>query len=172
MRGDAGNDVISNGTGNDLVFGGTGQDFFIVGPDFTEVFAGEGNDFLLGGNGSDGLMGNEGDDWIEGGEGFDVLSGDNSQLFFNSTIIGHDVLNGQGNDTDYDGESGNDIMVQGPGIQRSNGMLGFDWPPTRATRWAPIPTSALPSSSSRTSSSCATASTRSRHCLAGSMMTC
>ncbi|MBD8629355.1 heme peroxidase [Oxalobacteraceae sp. CFBP 8753] len=127
LRGDAGNDVISNGAGNDIVFGGTGQDFFIVGPDFTEIFAGEGNDFLLGGPGSDGLMGNEGDDWIEGGEGFDGLSGENSQLFFNSDIIGHDVLNGQGNDTDYDGESGNDIMVQGPGIQRSNGMLGFDW---------------------------------------------
>ncbi len=127
LRGDAGNDVISNGAGNDIVFGGAGQDFFIVGPDFTEIFAGEGNDFLLGGNGSDVLMGNEGDDWIEGGEGFDGLSGENSELFFNSAIIGHDVLNGQGNDTDYDGESGNDIMIQGPGIQRSNGMLGFDW---------------------------------------------
>ncbi|MBA4094578.1 MAG: heme peroxidase, partial [Candidatus Accumulibacter sp.] len=127
LRGDNGNDVISNGAGNDIVFGGAGNDFFIVGPDFTEIFAGEGNDFLLGGNGSDVLMGNEGDDWIEGGEGFDGLSGENSQLFFNSSIIGHDVLNGQGNDTDYDGESGDDIMVQGAGIQRSNGMLGFDW---------------------------------------------
>lgn len=127
LRGDNGNDVISNGAGNDIVFGGAGQDFFIVGPDFTEVFAGEGNDFILGGTGPDGLMGNEGDDWIEGGEGFDSLSGENSQLFFNSTIIGHDVLNGQGNDTDYDGESGDDIMVEGPGIQRNNGMLGFDW---------------------------------------------
>jgi Ca2+-binding RTX toxin-like protein len=127
LRGDNGNDVISNGAGNDIVFGGAGQDFFIVGPDFTEVFAGEGNDFIIGGTGPDGLMGNEGDDWLEGGEGFDSLSGENSQLFFNSTIIGHDVLNGQGNDTDYDGESGDDIMVQGPGIQRNNGMLGFDW---------------------------------------------
>ena len=127
LRGDEGNDVISNGAGNDVVFGGGGQDFFIVGPDFTEVFAGRGNDFLLGGNGPDVLMGNEGDDWLEGGEGFDSLSGENSQLFFNSSIIGHDVLNGQGNDTDYDGESGDDIMVEGPGIQRNNGMLGFDW---------------------------------------------
>jgi Ca2+-binding RTX toxin-like protein len=127
LRGDNGNDVISNGAGNDIVFGGAGSDFFIVGPDFTEVFAGEGNDFILGGTGPDGLMGNEGDDWLEGGEGFDSLSGENSQLFFNSTIIGHDVLNGQGNDTDYDGESGDDIMVQGTGIQRNNGMLGFDW---------------------------------------------
>ena len=76
---------------------------------------------------ADGLMGNEGDDWIEGGEGFDGLSGENSELFFNSIIDGHDILNGQGNDTDYDGENGDDIMVDGPGIQRNNGMDGFDW---------------------------------------------
>ena len=73
------------------------------------------------------LLGNEGDDWIEGGEGFDGLSGENSELFFNSTIVGHDILNGQGNDTDYDGENGDDIMVQSAGIQRNNGMDGFDW---------------------------------------------
>ncbi|MBA2961432.1 MULTISPECIES: peroxidase family protein [Ramlibacter] len=127
LRGDEGNDVISGGAGNDVLFGGGGSDFIYTGNDFTEVFAGRGDDFILGGNGPDGLMGNEGDDWIEGGEGFDGLSGENSQLFFNSTIIGHDVLNGNGNDTDYDGESGDDIMIQGPGIQRSNGMFGFDW---------------------------------------------
>jgi Ca2+-binding RTX toxin-like protein len=127
LHGDEGNDVISNGAGNDLVFGGGGQDFINAGPDFTEVFAGRDNDFVLGGVGNDALLGNEGNDWIEGGEGFDTLSGENSQLFFNSTIIGHDVLNGQGNDTDYDAESGDDVMFQGPGIQRSNGMLGFDW---------------------------------------------
>ena len=127
LHGDEGNDVISSGMGNDIVFGGGGSDFIITGNDFTEVFAGRGDDFILGGNGSDGLLGNEGDDWIEGGEGFDGLSGENSELFFNSPIIGHDVLNGQGNDTDYDGESGDDIMVQTVGITRSNGMFGFDW---------------------------------------------
>ena len=127
LRGNDGDDVIDSGTGNDILFGGAGQDFIIVGPDFQEVFAGEGNDFVLGGQGPDTLMGNEGDDWIEGGEGHDGISGENSELFFNSPIIGNDVLNGQGNDTDYDGESGDDIMVQGPGIQRNNGMLGFDW---------------------------------------------
>ena len=127
LHGDEGNDVISSGMGNDLVFGGGGSDFVITGNDFTEVFAGRGDDFILGGNGSDTLMGNEGDDWIEGGEGLDGLSGENSELFFNSPIIGHDVLNGQGNDTDYDGESGDDIMFQTVGITRSNGMFGFDW---------------------------------------------
>ena len=82
---------------------------------------------MLGGDGKDNLMGNEGNDWIEGGDGFDGLAGDNSELFFNSTIIGHDILWGQGNDADYDGESGDDIMLGGPGIQRIEGMFGFDW---------------------------------------------
>ncbi len=127
LRGEAGNDVIVNGAGLDILFGGTGNDFIMAVTDTTEVFAGQGNDFILGGSAPDGLMGNEGDDWIEGGEGFDGLSGENSQLFFNSTIVGHDILNGQGNDTDYDGENGDDIMVQSSGIQRNNGMDGFDW---------------------------------------------
>ncbi len=127
LRGEAGDDVVVNGSGLDLLFGGEGQDFIMAVTDTTEVFAGPGNDFVLGGTAPDGLMGNEGDDWIEGGEGFDGLSGENSELFFNSTIVGHDILNGQGNDTDYDGENGDDIMVQGAGIQRNNGMDGFDW---------------------------------------------
>ncbi|QMD25181.1 heme peroxidase [Citrobacter freundii] len=127
LHGDAGHDVIFSGNGNDLVFGGSGSDFVVVGEDAQEVFGGQDNDFALGGSGADTLMGNEGDDWLEGGDGFDTLAGDNSELFFNSTIIGHDVLNGQGNDTDYDGEAGDDIMVQGAGIQRNNGMAGFDW---------------------------------------------
>ena len=127
LFGDDGNDVIHMGSGIVLGFGGRGNDFVMTGPDTQEVFAGEGDDFVLGNNGGDLLLGNEGNDWIEGGEGFDTLAGENSELFFNSPIIGHDVLNGQGNDTDYDGESGDDIMFQGPGIQRSNGMAGFDW---------------------------------------------
>ncbi|GDX03920.1 peroxidase family protein [Buttiauxella sp. A111] len=127
LHGDAGHDVIFSGNGNDLVFGGSGSDFIVVGEDAQEVFAGRDNDFVQGGSGGDALLGNEGDDWLEGGDGFDSLTGENSELFFNSTIVGHDVLNGQGNDTDYDGEAGDDIMVQGAGIQRNNGMAGFDW---------------------------------------------
>ena len=127
LRGENGNDVISGGAGLDILFGGAGKDFVVVGAETGEVFAGEGDDFVIGGNAPDVLMGNEGDDWIQGGDGPDGLSGENSELFFNSPIIGHDVLNGEGNDTDYDGESGDDIMFQGPGVQRSNGMFGFDW---------------------------------------------
>ena len=127
LHGQAGNDAIHGGSGLALIFGNEGQDFIIAGPDGKEVMGGLGNDFILGGDGVDFLLGNEGDDWIEGGGRFDTLAGENSELFFNSSIIGHDVLNGGSNDTDYDAESGDDIMFQNEGIQRSNGMAGFDW---------------------------------------------
>src|SRR5258708_20520433 len=77
--------------------------------------------------GKDFLLGNEGDDWMEGGGGFDTIAGENSELFFNSPIIGHDVLFGHGDETDYDAESGDDIMGSGPSVYRYEGMFGFDW---------------------------------------------
>lgn len=127
LRGNDGNDVVSAARGFNLLFGNEGKDALLLGQDGSEAFGGEGDDYLLGGAGADNLLGGEGDDWIEGGEGFDVISGDNSELFFNSTIIGHDVAWGHGNDQDYDLESGDDIAFSGPGIQRFEGMFGFDW---------------------------------------------
>lgn len=127
LKGDAGNDVIANSNGLDILMGGTGNDVVFVGVDDTEVFAGEGNDFVAGGDGVDMLIGGEGDDWLEGGGGFDTTAGDNSELFFNSTIIGHDVMFAGSEEHDFDAESGDDIMVQGPSVMRSEGMFGFDW---------------------------------------------
>ena len=127
LRGERGNDVISAARGANVLFGGQGSDAILIGQDASEAFGGQDSDFILGGSGADNLLGNEGDDWIEGGEGFDTISGDNSELFFNSTIIGHDVAWGQGNDQDYDLESGDDIAFSGIGIQRFEGMFGFDW---------------------------------------------
>ncbi len=128
LHGDAGNDVIHGGSGMALIFGGSGKDYLVTGPDGSEIRSGTGDDFLLGGSGSDILFGNEGDDWIEGGgHSFDYIAGDNGELFFNSTIIGHDVLNGGGGDTDYDADSGDDIMFASEGIQKFIGMWGHDW---------------------------------------------
>jgi len=127
LHGEEGNDVIHGGSGLALVFGNQGQDFLIAGPDGKEVFGGTGNDFILGGDGGDFLLGNEGDDWIEGGNGFDVIAGDNSELNFNSSIIGHDVMFAGQNEQDFDAESGDDIMVQGESVMRNEGMFGFDW---------------------------------------------
>ncbi|HEY8613115.1 MAG TPA: peroxidase family protein, partial [Roseomonas sp.] len=127
LHGGAGNDVIHGGSGLALLFGNEGQDFLITGPDGKEAFGGTGNDFILGGEGIDFLLGNEGDDWLEAGNGFDTTAGDNSELFFNSTIIGHDVMFAGANEHDFDAESGDDIMVQGVSVMRNEGMFGYDW---------------------------------------------
>ncbi|MDN3524741.1 peroxidase family protein [Halomonas sabkhae] len=127
IKGSGGDDVIANSNGLDVVMGGDGEDVVLVGVDATEVFGGEGDDFILGGLDHDFLMGNEGSDWIEGGDGFDVIAGDNSELFFNSTILGHDVMFAGANENDFDAESGDDIMVQGESVMRNEGMFGFDW---------------------------------------------
>jgi hypothetical protein len=127
LRGNQGNDVISDARGANLIFGDEGSDYIMQGQDASEAFGGEGNDFILGGAGKDFLLGNEGDDWIEGGAGFDTIAGDNSELFFNSTIIGHDVLFHGSDEGDYDAESGDDIMGSGPSVFRYEGMFGFDW---------------------------------------------
>jgi len=128
IKGEEGDDVIvsSNGLG-DILMGGDGKDVIFAGVDGTEVFGGEGDDFILGGDDVDFLMGNEGDDWIEGGKGFDTIAGDNSELFFNSTILGHDVMFAGSDEQDFDAESGDDIMVQGESVIRNEGMFGFDW---------------------------------------------
>jgi len=127
IKAGAGNDVIHGGNGLDLIFAGDGHDFVIGGTDGKEILAGTGNDFIHGGDGIDALFGGSGDDWVEGGGRFDYIAGDNGDIFFESPILGHDVLNGGQGDTDYDADSGDDIMFAGAGIQKNIGMWGFDW---------------------------------------------
>jgi Ca2+-binding RTX toxin-like protein len=131
IKGGPGNDTISSGRGfgGDLNQGGTGNDFIIGGNDMTETFGGPGNDFVFAGDAEDAVFGDDGDDWIEGGRGpFALLQGDNGAPFQDDpNEPGHDVIFGYGGEQDYDAEGGDDVMFAGPGIQRSEGMLGFDW---------------------------------------------
>jgi len=127
IKGGDGNDVISSGQGDDLALGGFGKDLVLGGADLDDVRGGVGDDFINGGDGGDTHFGNDGDDWIEGGLANDLLQGDNGNPFFNSPIIGNDVMIGGVGDDDYDGESGDDIMVSDSGIERNHGMFGFDW---------------------------------------------
>jgi Ca2+-binding RTX toxin-like protein len=127
LKGDDGNDVIATSGGLDILMGGRNNDVLYLGTDAAEIFGGSGDDFLMGGEGADVLMGNEGNDWIEGGNGFDGIAGDNSELFFNSKVVGHDVLFAGTEESDFDAESGDDIMVQGESVIRNEGMFGFDW---------------------------------------------
>ncbi|MEV6636387.1 peroxidase family protein [Actinoplanes sp. NPDC051470] len=128
-KGGPGNDAIDAGIGADIVMGGTGQDFTSGGANINETFAGEGDDFVTAGEGEDAVFGDAGDDWEEGGDGPDLLQGDSGNLFFldDSNRPGHDVLVGDGGDDDYDMEGGDDIGVQGPGIEKNAGGSGFDW---------------------------------------------
>jgi Ca2+-binding RTX toxin-like protein len=130
LKGGPGNDALSSGQGfgGDLNQGGPGKDFIIGGNDVTETFAGPGDDFIFAGDDLDTVFGDEGNDWIEGGFGpFNLLQGDNGQAFQDDPNGGHDVIDGDGGEQDYDAEGGDDIMLAGPGIQRAEGMLGFDW---------------------------------------------
>jgi len=128
LKGGDGNDYLSSGPGFDLNQGGRGSDFIVGGSDPTETFGGPGNDFIFAGDSTDTVFGDDGDDWIEGGGQADLLQGDNGAPFQNDpNQPGHDVIIGDGGDDDYDAEGGDDIMVSGPGIERNEGMLGFDW---------------------------------------------
>ncbi|GAB3266187.1 hypothetical protein GCM10027425_32350 [Alteromonas gracilis] len=131
IKGGDGDDAISTGRGfgGDLAMGGRGRDFIVGGNDTTESFAGPGDDFIFAGDGTDTVFGDDGDDWIEDGKGpFSLLQGDNGAPFQDDpNAPGHDVLNGDGGEQDYDAEGGDDVMMAGPGIQRNEGMLGFDW---------------------------------------------
>lgn len=73
------------------------------------------------------VFGDDGSDWIEGGRQADVLQGDHGAPFQDDTRPGHDVIIGGPGDDDYDSEGGDDVMVSDPGIERNEGMLGYDW---------------------------------------------
>ncbi len=127
LKGGDGDDIINGGMGLDLIFGGNGKDVLVGGSEAKDLFGGQGDDFIRAPSGAGVMMGNEGDDWIEGAGMMGTLTGDSSQLFFNSRIIGHDIMFSGPNDGDFDGETGDDIMVQSLGVNRNNGMAGFDW---------------------------------------------
>ncbi|MFG1606599.1 peroxidase family protein [Actinoplanes sp. NPDC049265] len=128
-KGGPGNDAIDGGIGADIVMGGTGKDFTDGGANINETFAGEGDDFVKAGDGEDAVFGDSGDDWEEGGNGPDLLQGDSGNLFFLDDMNkpGNDVLIGDGGDDDYDMEGGDDIGVQGPGVEKNAGGSGYDW---------------------------------------------
>ncbi|HEY3164459.1 MAG TPA: choice-of-anchor D domain-containing protein, partial [Candidatus Limnocylindrales bacterium] len=130
LKGGDGNDTLSSGQGfgGDLNQGGRGSDFIVGGNDFTETLAGPGNDFVFAGDDSDEVLGDDGDDWIDGGGGANAVMGDNGAPFNDDpNTPGNDVIDGDGMDQDMHAEGGDDIMLLGAGVQRSEGMAGFDW---------------------------------------------
>ena len=129
LKGGPGNDALDAGPGLDIVHGGTGKDFTNGGANANETFAGDGDDFVIAGQSLDAVFGDSGNDYMEGGDQPDLLQGDSGNLFFlgDSNKDGHDILNGQGGDDDYDMEDGDDIGLGGPGIEKVAGAAGYDW---------------------------------------------
>ena len=126
----AGNDAVNSGNSEDFIFGDEGNDFLVNPSEFAEIFGGLGNDFIFDGEHNGHIRGGAGNDWMENlGGGEDLFQGDNGAAPEGGepVIKGHDVLVVHGGNTDGDMENGDDIVVDGPGIDRAEGQLGFDW---------------------------------------------
>ena len=130
IQGGPGNDVISSGNDDDIIFGDDGDDFIVNPSELGEIFGGLGNDYIFDGMQLGHTRGGAGNDWMENlGGGEDLFQGDNGAApeLGEPPIKGHDVLVNRGGNADGDMENGDDIVVDGPGIERVEGQLGFDW---------------------------------------------
>ena len=94
------------------------------------MFGGPGDDFILDGPFLGHTRGGLGDDWMENlGGGEDLFQGDLGAApeAGEPAVKGNDVLISWAGNADGDMENGDDIVVDGPGIDRVEGQLGFDW---------------------------------------------
>ena len=130
IEGGAGNDAISSGNEFDVVFGDEGNDFIVNQSEFGMLFGGPGDDWILDGHFNGHIRGGQGHDWMENlGGGEDLFQGDVGAAPEEGepNVKGDDVMISRGGNNDADMENGDDIVVDGPGIDRMEGMLGFDW---------------------------------------------
>ncbi|NQZ97707.1 MAG: hypothetical protein HRU01_14445, partial [Myxococcales bacterium] len=130
IEGGPGNDAISSGNEEDVIFGDQGSDFIINQSEFGEIFGGLDNDFIYDGMFIGHIRGGAGDDWMENlGGGEDLWQGDDGAApeAGEPAVKGNDVFIAYGGNNDADMENGDDIIVDGAGIDRAEGQLGFDW---------------------------------------------
>jgi Ca2+-binding RTX toxin-like protein len=130
IEGGPGNDAINSGNEEDVIFGDDGSDFIVNPSEFGEIFGGPGNDFIFDGYHNGHIRGGQGDDWMENlGGGEDLFQADLGAAPEQGepSHKGNDVMVVHGGNTDSDMENGDDIVVDGPGIDRIEGQLGFDW---------------------------------------------
>ena len=131
IEGGDGHDAINVGNGpEDFAFGDSGSDFMVNPYDFAELFGGPGDDFLYDGTEIGHHRGGAGNDWLENaGSGEEILQGDfgAAQEFGEPAYKGHDVIINHDGNADIDMENGDDIAVDGPGMDIMEGMFGFDW---------------------------------------------
>ncbi|WP_198006454.1 peroxidase family protein [Cyanobium sp. PCC 7001] len=138
LRGEAGHDIVLSGSGAGLSFGGTGNDWLAapLGGIGNEMFGETGNDFILASDAGGAGNGGDGDDWFEGtfsgpdkfvlDDGVGALLGA-SGLGRPGQAKGNDVSMSKDGDDFIDGDFGNDVFVEGSGVDTYNGGAGFDW---------------------------------------------
>jgi len=130
IEGGEGHDAIQSGNEEDVIFGDAGNDFIVNPSELGEIFAGPGDDYIYDGEHLGHIRGGSGDDWMENkGGGEDLWQGDDGAApeAGEPKVKGNDVFIGYGGNNDADMENGDDIVVDGPGIERVEGQLGFDW---------------------------------------------
>jgi hypothetical protein len=130
IEGGRGNDAIASGDEEDIIFGDEGNDWIVNASEFLEAFAGPGDDFIFDGIFLGHIRGGAGADWMENlGGGEDLFQGDGGAApeAGEPAIKGHDIMVNHDGNNDGDMENGNDIYVDGPGIDRVEGQLGHDW---------------------------------------------
>jgi Ca2+-binding RTX toxin-like protein len=155
ISGGAGNDIIDGGAGNNKLFGDDGDDTITGGTGNDTIVGGAGADTIRGGAGTDNIEGGAGADTrLDGGGGLlDTLSYYHSSVgvkadlkanayslgdaagdvviantFDNLTgsVVGNDVLTGDGTNNILNGLGGNDTLDGGTGVDTLNGGMGND----------------------------------------------
>ena len=102
LRGSDDDDKLTGDPEANKLYGNMGDDM---------LMGAEGNDMLRGGKGDDELDGGDGNDTIQGDKGDDVLTGGDG----NDTFV---LMEGDGDDTIEDFESGEDTIRFGPATQK------------------------------------------------------
>lgn len=128
LEGNGGNDFLDGGVNNDILRGGVGNDTLIGGGTENKLFGGDGDDIFIGGKGQD---------WIEGGSGRDryVIGDENQILYTDYTWYDHaiitdfefteDIIQLQGQASDYTIKPANSQGIYGTGIFYENGMIAL-----------------------------------------------
>jgi hypothetical protein len=127
LRGDEGNDVISGGAGNDVLFGGGGKDFIVTGNDFTEVFAGPRRRLHPGRQRPRRPDGQRGQRLDRGRRRLRRPVGRELAAVLQQHHRRPRRAERQRQRHRLRRRVGRRHHDPGPGIQRSNGMFGFDW---------------------------------------------
>lgn len=151
IEGEDGDDELYGGDGIDRLYGGNGNDKIYGGEDRDFIYGGDGNDTIYGEEGDDIIEGGSGADYMDGGVGKNTISYGESKgsinvnlatgqasgadaegdQFKSFTHLGgseyDDILIGDDQGNEINGEGGNDKIYGGKGNDHLFGATGEDY---------------------------------------------